>query len=377
MVEITDFQSAMAWLEGKPREVQVAFAARCALRALPSLDPTYPQSMDQITNLAEIESLTDVRPFGETAIEVLRALLAAVVASIFNREDLNATAHSAASAIKYPKSSVHYPARTAAHAAALVPTEKTPFSAAVAAIAPDTPSTYFAASGDIKRFGADTPDAVFRQSLWHGLPMPKGVQKAFSKLLAFWDADPETWGFWREWYQGMLDGQPMGWELQKRVALIPDEDWEKGPEHIARLIEEIRARFELEKRIAELEGELAVASRDRLGIGGNNPPEPIQEAPTIAKELVLIWEPLQELKQETDADDPDPSTIARLVGLLLTALKRGLGWCASKADLVVDTTIKWGIPAAGGGYLALNPDKLERVIQAAQAWQTALQNVLN
>lgn len=55
------------------------------------------------------------------------------------------------------------------------------------------------------------------------------------------------WSFWREWYQGFLNGKPMDWELQRRVALIPDEDWEKGPEHIARVIEDIRRDFEAER----------------------------------------------------------------------------------------------------------------------------------
>lgn len=55
------------------------------------------------------------------------------------------------------------------------------------------------------------------------------------------------WSFWREWYQGFLDGNPLDWELQRRVALIPDEDWEKGPEHIAKKIEEIKAAWLAEK----------------------------------------------------------------------------------------------------------------------------------
>lgn len=59
---------------------------------------------------------------------------------------------------------------------------------------------------------------------------------------AFYQSRP-TWSFWREWYQGFLDGKPLDWELQRRVALIPDEDWEQGPEHIARKIEEIQAEW--------------------------------------------------------------------------------------------------------------------------------------
>ncbi len=53
----------------------------------------------------------------------------------------------------------------------------------------------------------------------------------------------QEWSFWRDWYQGFLNGKPLDWELQRRVALIPDEDWEKGPEHIAEIIEKIRLQF--------------------------------------------------------------------------------------------------------------------------------------
>ena len=53
--------------------------------------------------------------------------------------------------------------------------------------------------------------------------------------------------FWSDWYQGFFDGKPLDWELQRRVALIPDGDWEKGPEHIAEKIEEIKAEYLSEK----------------------------------------------------------------------------------------------------------------------------------
>ncbi|MCK0139649.1 hypothetical protein [Aliiroseovarius sp. F47248L] len=57
----------------------------------------------------------------------------------------------------------------------------------------------------------------------------------------------DEWSFWRDWYQGFLDGKPLDWELQRRVALIPDEEWEKGPEHIAEKIEEIKTAWLAEK----------------------------------------------------------------------------------------------------------------------------------
>ncbi len=46
--------------------------------------------------------------------------------------------------------------------------------------------------------------------------------------------------FWRDWYQGFVEGNPLDWGLQREVALIPDEDWDKGPAHIAYIINKIR-----------------------------------------------------------------------------------------------------------------------------------------
>ncbi|MDE4097739.1 MULTISPECIES: hypothetical protein [Rhodobacterales] len=52
-----------------------------------------------------------------------------------------------------------------------------------------------------------------------------------------------TWSFWRDWYQGFLDGRPLHWDLQRRVALIDDAIWDQGPEAVAEEIERIKGEF--------------------------------------------------------------------------------------------------------------------------------------
>ena len=119
--------------------------------------------------------------------------------------------------------------------------------------------------------------------------VPADIENFGGHILEFLRSlDTKPWAFWREWYQGFLDGKPLDWELQKEIALIPDADWDKGPERIAELIEEIRARFELRKRIAELELEIDTSGKVRLGIGGNNPPEPIEAESAMPKELIFV-----------------------------------------------------------------------------------------
>ncbi|MEO1453246.1 MAG: hypothetical protein AAFV31_05460, partial [Pseudomonadota bacterium] len=78
MVEITDRASARAWLEGKPREVQVAFAARAALRALPGIAAAPDATL------------------GGIALPVMRAMLTSSVAAVRSTDDVNSAADSAA-----------------------------------------------------------------------------------------------------------------------------------------------------------------------------------------------------------------------------------------------------------------------------------------
>lgn len=202
------------------------------------------------------------------------------------------------------------------------------------------------------------------KELWRGFhSKDKADSRDFFENWYEWAG--KSGAFWREWYQGFLDGKPLDWELQRRVALIENSIWEAGPEAVANEIEKIRAKFYLEKRIEELEADLNNATISRHGIGGNMPPESIDDT-LIKQELVIVFQPLERIKEEIKKDDPDPSKLQKSTDALVVALKTGLGWCLKKADLIVDTTIKWAIPAVGTGYLALNPEKLEAVIEAAK-----------
>lgn len=149
------------------------------------------------------------------------------------------------------------------------------------------------------------------------------------------------------------------------MALIKDQVWEAGPKAVAEEIEKVSAKFYLEERINELEADLRRATFDRHGIGGNRQPESLDAAP-VTKELVILWGPLEELKEEIVKDDPDPDRLQTIVDALIYALKTGIAWGLRKSDLIVDTAIKWAVPAGGTGYFALNPDKLEAVIEAVK-----------
>jgi hypothetical protein len=195
--------------------------------------------------------------------------------------------------------------------------------------------------------------------------LSESVTRAENSFFEMLTNDSRDWSFWYEWYQGFITGKPLDWELQRRVAMIDNATWEAGPEVVAEEIKKIRAKYYLETRIEELEAELRNANIDRHGIGGNMPPEILDDA-SIRQELIIVWQPLEELKKEIISEDHDTTRLRKIIDALVTALKQGFAWCLKKGDLIVDTAIKWAIPAGGTGYLTLNPDKLEAVIEAAK-----------
>lgn len=233
---------------------------------------------------------------------------------------------------------------------------------------PNSDQTYLIDCFEVDVSSAQTLDTcgmLFSTELNDPATLSESIIRTENAFVDMLQTKEKTWSFWLEWYQGFLDGNPLNWELLRRVALIDDSSWAAGPEAVAREIEKLRAQFDLEQRIDELETELRLSSIDRHGVGGNMPPEPLEEAP-FARELIIIWQPVEVLKDEVSKNDPDPKRLQLAIEALATALNRGLAWCLKKGDLIVDTTIKWAVPAGGTGYLALNPEKLEAVIEAAK-----------
>lgn len=202
------------------------------------------------------------------------------------------------------------------------------------------------------------------------ISVSKALDDALSKELAGYELVLDAgvpWAFWAEWYAREMAGDPLPWKLQEQIALIPNEIWEAGPEAVAEEIERIEAEFELRARIEAVEADQVLVQQQRLGIGGNNPPEEIDD-PVVAENAVILWDSIAGLREEVDANEPDAARVAYLIDRLGAALKAIMLWCGRKADLVVDTTIKWAIPAGGTGYLYFNPAKAEAVLKAAQAW---------
>lgn len=204
-----------------------------------------------------------------------------------------------------------------------------------------------------------------RRPLWAKLP--EHIDLEVSSLLSFFTSDPRKWEFWNEWYQGYLAGDPVEEVLVYRVSRIPEVIWDKGAEAVAREIEQIRKRLAVERAVDDLKQNLGVRSLGRFGIGGNQPPG-VSSDLQFQNSVILIWNSIEELSEELERAQPDIDRLDAILISLQTAFATMVKWTGRKADLAIDTTIKWSIPLVGGAYIAQNPEKIQVLIKAMQEW---------
>lgn len=94
-------------------------------------------------------------------------------------------------------------------------------------------AVWAAVSSDCTKSKIMDPTSLLGTSIWpYG--WPDWFKTEISTYFALLDA-PE-WGIWKRWYQGMLDGDPLDWAVQRETAEIPNVNWEAGPERIADIL---------------------------------------------------------------------------------------------------------------------------------------------
>ena len=233
-----------------------SIASRAALRTLPAAMAVVGQTLknidgDRLLLVCARATLTSGVASTCAALDVERVTTAALSAadsaayfaddpSFSNAFVARCAAHSAISASSNFPSPAHY-ARFAVHS---VQTSASPTAAAF----------------DATVFQTATQWELFDAVLW---PQEHAVQEFIEQWSVFDQRqDPKgIWTFWKQWYRGMMEGVPLDWGLQLRVALIEDEIWKSGPEAVAREIERIQVKHELELEIAALRGQLAEAKQ--------------------------------------------------------------------------------------------------------------------
>jgi hypothetical protein len=193
------------------------------------------------------------------------------------------------------------------------------------------------------------------------------------------------WGFWDRWYAGMNKGTPLEWDLQREVALIPGGDWQKGPEHIARLVEEIEARF----RVRTAAGEAEALLEDQLtrtlpaSIGHNRPPESIFDTGISRAEFEELKAAVGVLKSQSQESRADVAAVATAAEVADGVLRKILESLAIKAGMDFDAFRKgfWGAAGAGmfifvSGGLTPLLQSLRSLLASVEVWLPLLSEVL-
>lgn len=363
--DIADRETLARWLEGRPRADAVFVAFRAALRVLPWL----------IADLRRGRGLLG----GETALPVLRTLLATGVAQVSRDEGVVAALRDVAKVVpevarvyrrvwegKRPiEDDPPSAARSAWLAAEALLHEAAAGRAADAVQAAASlrrddstvrPMIWDAARDDARGLTARAADT---SPLW-----PRNYELGIASLSIAsegWRVAAPAAEFWMRWYRGFLDGKPLPWDLQRDVALIPDEDWQKGEAHAVGLIEIIEERHRLSGLVAELRERLreaiSVSATDIASPSHrshNQPPGLIGDPIAFLGSVTLIRVTLDEAEAELAKPTPDPSALQRIAATLTAAVKDAAAYVGAKLDVFITRAAeqggsafgKWGVMAA-------------------------------
>jgi hypothetical protein len=225
--------------------VAVAIAARAALRALPALftasGKLSPERYGSALLLPCFRATVTgvVFPLAPTT-PVARAAADAAVAA-----DVADVAAAAAAALAAEAAALAAEAAAAAADAAGLAVADASAALAVADVSAALAAFWKAVEADCRAVegGADLAKPMSRP-LWSAeAPEPDKLAKLWGEFSRDLEARGGMWAFWRDWLAGFRDGRPMDWKLQEEIALIPDEDWQAGPERVAEKIAEIRGRY--------------------------------------------------------------------------------------------------------------------------------------
>ncbi|WP_436398148.1 hypothetical protein [Roseobacter sp. S98] len=262
-IEITDEDSAHAWLETQDLQTQVWFAVRCALHALPAAGTwelaTTSGLAFAISRAMLISAAAATCPPAEmsglgdqAAKAVVRSEDSARAAQskTYALSSANAAraAFSAANAARAAKAAID---ATTLDSALLFAAARAASSATANAARAAVNATRAASNDTANAARATLPSAQVDATspntwapLWTGVAQPATPKAGWEALKAQWAANEADWSFWIEWYEGILNGTPMDWDLIFRIATeITEEEWEAGQAVVAGRIENIKAQY--------------------------------------------------------------------------------------------------------------------------------------
>ena len=253
--DIKDNDSLQAWLEARPEASRQAdaevIAQRAAMRVLPLV--------------LRGKGRSEAPGVRSLALPILRLLLASGVPSKHRSPEV-VSAVIASNAAAFPDRTafaVPFAFSNAAESASLAASFAADVTSGVAPSGDAACAASFASDAIIAfTFSSDASDAIWQaitadcSGLAAGsdpsnLPLwPEVTPEALTEAelaglenLAIETGDRNS--FWHRWWFAMKRGEPMDWDFQRDVALIPEDIWQAGPKAMLEEIGKIEARFAL------------------------------------------------------------------------------------------------------------------------------------
>ena len=223
-----DSSRIRTWLRGQSQDGCTAAAARAALQVFPF-----------VVRVEQIKASQE-----KLALATARAILTAAASSCGSISELRAAARAA-------RSAANAAPRATANGQTLAARIAAEYAAGAACFEADAVSM---AAQSIEAAHRALPDAdqglelemratareILEKPIWPGGQQPASLVSATDKMPDIFAGGPE-WDFWQRWYQSFLDGEPLDWGLQQKIALLPEADWRAGADHIAKKIAELEA----------------------------------------------------------------------------------------------------------------------------------------
>lgn len=226
-----------------------------------------------------------------------------------------------------------------------------------------------AANVEISTLRDITPSQNFDNPLF--FPTQK-IKVALNSLYApnheIFPEDLPAKAFWIDWYRGIVEGKPLDWGLQLKIALLPLQkvNLENNKADLGHKIEVVYKQWELELEIKKLRGQIYKTKTNPYSVQRlhNDPPESIEsEQELLNRELDTALVNIKLLEDETAKSAPDQSILARLSKWLLEASKRIAKYWVNLGDTALQSTAKWVGPAATA--YAISPEGFRRLSELA------------
>ena len=253
MVEIKKQDDLENWLKTQPKEMSNAISVRAALRALPNCVDLVEEDPGRWSGTLILPMFRALAPpwvagtwptqGGEAFIS---AALSAVRSTLSVAESIEAADSGGLSVLSAP----HIASVSAASSAANSAASSAARSAANSAANSAARSAAWALINREAKFieSGATSAELLQLPLWEE-GAPEAVMEKWRRLRALLIKQDPNWVVWTDWYEDRLKGfkdvsaRPLIPELELERALIPNEDWEKGPTHILQLLAEIEKRY--------------------------------------------------------------------------------------------------------------------------------------